>query len=102
MPSAYVRVPKDKFAIYWHKPWQEVVHAAESNEDDLCCEGPTATPWPWTDGGPQREHFIAGPSGDLQFAEKQAKYERGKNAAYLRECDGARGKNKSCLFQQNW
>lgn len=100
--SVYVRVPRAVFQTYWHKPWAEVVAAAESQEDGLASEAPSETPWPWKDGGPQRDRFPAGPDGEVMFAKKQAQYERGNNAAYLREGDGKWGKNRSCLYQQNW
>lgn len=42
--SICVRVPRSVFQTYWHKPWAEVVAAAEAHEDGLIVEAPKKDP----------------------------------------------------------
>src|SRR5688572_8337163 len=41
----YVSVPRAVFTDYWHRPWVEVLAAAERGEDGLTLE--TVIPRPW-------------------------------------------------------
>ena len=79
--AIYVRVPRAYAEQYWHKPWAEVLAAAERGDDGLCV---TARPKPWI---------------GTFFSERGTSSD--PDVAFLAEGQEA-FVGKTVLFQQNW
>lgn len=95
----YVRCPKAKRDVWRHRPWAEVLAAAESGEDGLSVEAPRLTPQ-W-EHPPRRENYRS-ENADALYATDCERYERGIDMCYFRQGEGHWHTHLTNLFQQNW
>jgi len=91
----YVRVPRAVVGEWQHATWAELVAAAETKIDGISAEAPYFVQ-PRT--RPEARNY----QDPKLFAKEAAGWDRMQDAAYFRQCDGARHAHQACLYQQNW
>jgi hypothetical protein len=97
----FVRVPRAQLALYWHRPWAEVLATAVAREDGLSLvassaniprfEGEPVRPTPRPDATPEEAA-----RAEAAFLGRKTTYEPEQDHAYLRGDQG-----KTWLYQQN-
>lgn len=92
-----VMVPRAVAPQYWHRPWSEVLAAAEAGTDGLSVHSPRFTPMLAQPPRPDRY-----PNNPTQYEQELAAYTRELDQAFLRCGDDVWSTNKTWLFQQNW
>lgn len=95
-----VMAPRDIVAEYWHRPWAEVVAAAERGDDGLCVRSPRFTPARVV--APLRSQYKDDADGNAQYEKDAEAFALEANQAFLREGDMRSTIGKTLLFQQNW